>query len=58
MNTKQNTSLFNRKILLQAAKDSVIKLNPALLIKNPVIFIVAIGSLLTTIVVFIRYFSR
>lgn len=53
MSTKQNiSSLFNKKILLQAAKDSVIKLNPVLLIKNPVIFIVAIGSLLTTFVVF------
>ena len=30
MSTKQNTSLFNRKILLQAAKDSVIKLNPVI----------------------------
>jgi len=51
MSTKQNTSLFNKAILLQAAKDSLIKLNPALLIKNPVIFIVALGSLLTTFVV-------
>src|SRR5665647_2464458 len=51
MSTKQNISLFNRKLAFQAAKDSFIKLNPALLIKNPVIFIVAIGSLLTTIVV-------
>ena len=51
MSTKQNISLFNRKLALQAAKDSFIKLNPALLIKNPVIFIVAIGSLLTTVVV-------
>ena len=52
MNTKQNTSLFNQKILIQAAKESLAKLNPSLLIKNPVIFIVAIGSFLTTIVVF------
>jgi potassium-transporting ATPase ATP-binding subunit len=51
MGTKQNISLFNKKILLQAAKDSVIKLNPAMLVKNPVIFIVAIGSLITTIIV-------
>lgn len=52
MSAKQNTSsLFNKKILIQAAKDSVIKLNPAMLIKNPVIFIVAIGSLFTTFVV-------
>ncbi|MCU0473068.1 MAG: potassium-transporting ATPase subunit KdpB [Bacteroidales bacterium] len=57
MSTKQNTSLFNRNILLLAVKDSVIKLNPVLLIKNPVIFIVAIGSLLTTIVVFAGIFQ-
>ncbi len=53
MSTKQYTNLFNKKVLLKAAKDSVIKLNPALLIQNPVIFIVAIGSMLTTIIVFI-----
>ena len=44
-------SLFNKKILLQAAKDSVTKLNPSLQIKNPVIFIVLIGSVLTTLIV-------
>lgn len=51
MSTKLNTSLFNKEILLQAAKESLIKLNPVILIKNPVIFIVAIGSLLTSIIV-------
>jgi potassium-transporting ATPase ATP-binding subunit len=51
MSTKLNTRLFNKKILLKAIKESIIKLNPAALIKNPVIFIVAIGSLLTTIIV-------
>ncbi len=53
MNSKQkNTSFFNKKILLEAAKGSFKKLNPALLIKNPVIFMVAIGAFLTTLVVF------
>jgi K+-transporting ATPase ATPase B chain len=51
MSSKQNISLFNRKILLQAAGDSILKLNPSLLIKNPVIFMVSIGSVLTTIIV-------
>ncbi len=51
MSTKQNISLFNRELAVTAVKDSFTKLNPALLIKNPVIFIVAIGSLLTTIIV-------
>ena len=58
MNTKQNISLFNSKLAMQATKDSFIKLNPALLIKNPVIFIVAIGSFLTTIVVLVGIFQN
>ena len=57
MSTKQNISLFNLKLAIQATKDSFIKLNPALLIKNPVIFIVAIGSFLTTIVVLVGIFQ-
>ena len=50
MSTKEDIKLFNKKILLQAARESVIKLNPALLIRNPVIFIVGIGSSLTTLI--------
>ena len=52
MSTKQNISLFNSNLILQALKDSVIKLNPLLLIKNPVIFIVSLGSVFTTLIVF------
>ena len=44
--------LFTREITMRALKDSFIKLNPSLLIKNPVIFIVGIGALITTAVVF------
>jgi K+-transporting ATPase ATPase B chain len=50
-------SLFNKKILLQAAKDSVTKLKPSLQLKNPVIFMVAIGSVLTTIIVIAGLFQ-
>ena len=57
MTTKSNKSIFNKKLLARAAKDSVMKLSPALLIKNPVIFIVGIGALLTTIIVFIGIFQ-
>ncbi|HNW90915.1 MAG TPA: potassium-transporting ATPase subunit KdpB [Bacteroidales bacterium] len=57
MNTKQSTSLFNKKILLKASADSVRKFNPAVLIKNPVIFIVAVGSVLTTCIVFSDIFQ-
>jgi len=58
MSTKENISLFNRKLAFQAVKDSFIKLNPALLIKNPVIFIVGIGALLTTIVVMMDVYQH
>jgi K+-transporting ATPase ATPase B chain len=58
MNIKKNTSLFNRKLLLKAVKDSFIKLNPVLLIRNPVIFIVGIGSVLTTTVVVASVFTN
>jgi len=51
MSTRQINSLFNQKILIQATKDSFIKLNPVILIKNPVIFMVGIGSVLTTFTV-------
>src|SRR5664279_1801788 len=55
---KQNISrLITRDIAIQALKDSFIKLNPAVLVKNPVIFIVGIGALMTTIVVFGDVFS-
>ncbi len=43
--------LFTREIAVQAIKDSFIKLNPVALVRNPVIFIVAIGALMTTVVV-------
>jgi K+-transporting ATPase ATPase B chain len=49
---KQNMShLFTREIAVQAIKDSFIKLNPSALVKNPVIFIVGVGALMTTVVV-------
>jgi len=41
--------LFEPAIVSRAMKDSVIKLNPAKLAKNPVMFVVGAGSLLTTI---------
>jgi K+-transporting ATPase ATPase B chain len=47
----KNRNLFTREIVFRALADSFLKLNPAKLIKNPVIFIVWTGSILTTIVV-------
>jgi K+-transporting ATPase ATPase B chain len=49
---KQNIGhLFTRGIAIQALIDSFVKLNPAVLVKNPVIFIVGIGAFMTTVVV-------
>lgn len=57
MSTKPEIKLFNKRLLRQAVQESFVKLNPVLLIKNPVIFIVAIGSVLTTLVVFMDIFN-
>jgi potassium-transporting ATPase ATP-binding subunit len=49
---KRNISrLLTPEIAVQAIKDSFVKLNPAVLVKNPVIFIVGIGAVMSTVVV-------
>jgi potassium-transporting ATPase ATP-binding subunit len=49
---KQNTShLITWEIAFKALKDSFTKLNPSALVRNPVIFITAIGAMMTTIIV-------
>ncbi len=42
-------SLFNQAILRQAALDSVKKLAPQRVVKNPVMFVVEVGAFLTTL---------
>ena len=51
MSTHQNTSasLFTGPIVSAAARDAVIKLNPATLIRNPVMFVTAIVAALSTV---------
>jgi K+-transporting ATPase ATPase B chain len=46
----QKTSIWDPGIVRQAAIDSFKKLDPRLQVRNPVMFIVELGSLLTTIV--------
>src|SRR5579872_7359800 len=41
--------LFDPDILARASKDSFVKLNPATLAKNPVMFVVEVGAAVTTI---------
>jgi K+-transporting ATPase ATPase B chain len=45
-------SLFDRDIMRQALWDSVLKLSPRQQMKNPVMFVVWVGSILTTILFF------
>jgi potassium-transporting ATPase ATP-binding subunit len=47
----QAISLFDRHILKQAARESLRKLSPGKVIRNPVMFVVEIGSVLTTLIV-------
>jgi potassium-transporting ATPase ATP-binding subunit len=45
----QARGLFDREILLQALKDSFLKLDPRVQVKNPVMFVVLIGTVVTFI---------
>jgi K+-transporting ATPase ATPase B chain len=45
----KNISLFDRSIVVPALKDSLLKLNPSRMIKNPVMFVTEVGALLTSI---------
>jgi K+-transporting ATPase ATPase B chain len=47
------TKLFTREIVLAAIRDSFPKLDPRLQVKNPVMFIVELGSAITTGIFFI-----
>jgi len=46
--TSKPISLFDKAILVKALSDALVKFNPKTLIRNPVMFIVAIGSVMST----------
>ncbi len=48
----EEESLFDGAIVRRAAVDSLKKLNPALMAKNPVMFVVEVGSVVTTVLLF------
>ncbi len=45
----ESRSLFDREILRKALVDSITKLNPLVQVKNPVMFVVLVGSVITLI---------
>jgi K+-transporting ATPase ATPase B chain len=50
----KSSSLADRKILRNAIVDSFWKLNPRWMIKNPVMFVVEVGAVITLVVLFIN----
>src|SRR5271166_6354015 len=51
----KTTAMTDRKILRNAIIDSFWKLDPRLIIKNPVMFVVEVGALITLIVLIINF---
>ncbi len=49
MSMKKNKKILNKDIVITAIKNSFIKLNPKIMYKNPVMFIVEIGFFITLI---------
>src|SRR5712675_1412097 len=50
--TAAASSLFDPTIMRRAIGDSFVKLNPRVMARNPVMFVVEIGSVLTTVLFF------
>ncbi len=53
--TSKKRALFESSIVRRAAVDSLKKLNPALMAKNPVMFVVEVGSVVTTILLLLPH---
>jgi potassium-transporting ATPase ATP-binding subunit len=52
MAEKKSKSLWDAKIIRRALVDSVVKLDPRTMMKNPVMFVVEVGSVVTTLLLF------
>ena len=50
---RRDTNIFEPEIVKQAIRDSFPKLDPRSQVKNPVMFIVEIGSVITTVIFFL-----
>jgi K+-transporting ATPase ATPase B chain len=54
---RQAVSLFRRDIVRRALLDSLIKLDPRVQVRNPVMFVVEIGAVITTVTWLIQVFG-
>ena len=50
MNTKNTQSLFQKDLVKEALKKALIKLDPRVMIKNPIMFLVEVGTIVMLIV--------
>lgn len=57
MATKTKSVFADKKLLGRAIKDSFIKLNPKIQLKNPVMFLVYVSAIITTMLFFISLFG-
>src|ERR1039458_2298501 len=54
MASKKSKSLWDMKIVRRAAWDSVVKLHPVTMMRNPVMFVVEVGSVATTVLLIVE----
>jgi len=52
MAEKKSKTLWDAKIIRRALVDAVVKLDPRTMMKNPVMFVVEVGSVVTTVLLF------
>jgi len=55
---KGRRSLFDKKIIRRASIDALVKLAPTTMMKNPVMFVVEVGSVLTTALLILDLFTH
>ncbi|WP_263418994.1 potassium-transporting ATPase subunit KdpB [Terriglobus albidus] len=58
MSHAKRRSMFDRKIVRRASVDALLKLSPKVMMKNPVMFVVEIGSVLTTVLLILNLTTR
>lgn len=46
MKNKNHTSLFQREQVMESLKQSFVKLNPRIMVKNPIMFTVEVATLI------------
>ncbi len=56
MKTEKSSSIFEAGTMLEALKGSFVRLNPMVLLRNPVILIVELGAIITTVITIINIF--